>query len=189
MGCDIHFNVEARDAYGEWRAVPRPLRRCSCTGYDWQDEPAKPPRPDCSYCQGSGLATEDFYEGRNYDLFGVLAGVRSRWVEPISELCGIPADLSEDWKGHAYDDHEDPHDKGFEIYSRDPIRYNQGDHSWSWLTVRELLEWNWWTPYSSEPDEPKTATEACGEFVRVLQEELLPLGHPDDVRIVFSFDS
>lgn len=34
------------------------------------------------------------YDGRNYNLFGLLAGVRMMGVEPISEPRGIPEDMS-----------------------------------------------------------------------------------------------
>ena len=56
---------------------------------------------------------EDSYEGRNYRLFSVLAGVRNegKRIEPISEPRGLPSDVSPelaelasglDWHSHSY---------------------------------------------------------------------------------------
>lgn len=63
----------------------------------------------------------DFYDGRNYNLFSVLAGVRNRHeIIPICEPRGLPEDVSESVR-------ED------ECY----------DHSHSWLTLAELMAFDW----------------------------------------------
>lgn len=60
-------------------------------------------------------------DSRNYAVFAMLAGVRNRYdLEPISAPRGLPADLrgEEDWEF--------------------------GDHSHSWVTLREVLDWPGW---------------------------------------------
>lgn len=70
MGCDIHFYVEA-SIDGEWRSADH-----------WDDS------------EGFLQARYPFYEGRNYSLFGELAGVRGYDKEPIDDPRGLPDDAS-----------------------------------------------------------------------------------------------
>lgn len=107
----------------------------------------------------------DVLSRRNYAVFSVLAGVRNRGdVVPISDPRGLP--------------------EGFEI-NEDYSRANgfwMGDHSYSWVTLRELLEYPW-------EELPKDEREHCGLFRKAILPWMETLGAPDDVRVVFGFDS
>jgi len=92
-------------------------------------------------------AKRSWYSGRNYVLFGVLADVRNgvgfagidtgNAVTPISLPRGFPDDMSEGARAllgdNRYDDDGDD--------SLDDIWL--GDHSFSWLTLDELLAYDW----------------------------------------------
>jgi len=73
-----------------------------------------------------GLYQSELYHGRSYKLFSLLAGVRSDGsIEPIAEPRGLPQDMSQI------------------LYDLAP---DYADHSHSWLTLRELLDYDWLTP-------------------------------------------
>lgn len=103
--------------------------------------------------------------GRSYTLFGILAGVRDPYPEPLQEERGIPEDSNvrrNSWG--------DPEIDGVWL----------GDHSYGWLSLGELLD------YKPRTEEEKTAWEW---FDTEVITELKLLGGPNNVRIVFGFDS
>lgn len=122
MGCDIHMIVEKR-VNGKWERVeslpPRPCSWCSAKGkYD--------SGLSCINCDGRTVDTEPYSE-RNYTVFATLAGVRSDgYVNPISEPRGLPEDATH----------------GSE--------YEYGDHSFTWLTLAEVLNHDWKQPRDDE---------------------------------------
>lgn len=77
---------------------------------------------------------------RNYDVFSILAGVRSRSDSPqmISPPRGLPRESSSEIAAAAdaaaSGDSCDVGEDGFYL----------GDHSYSWLTLREIVEWPMW---------------------------------------------
>ena len=85
MGCDIHFYVEHK-IDGAWNQVfmPNGITSSRAGGKYW-------------YC------------GRNYLLFGLLAGVRNKDIKPLSTPRGMPLDLSDslkkEWEGWLSDGH------------------------------------------------------------------------------------
>lgn len=108
---------------------------------------------------------KEIYEGRDYAFFYILTGrVRPGRTNavPIHPCKGIPADacpevqrMAEQWKGIG--------------------------HSHSWLTVAELLHYDW-SVYQSEP--------FAGDYITgTFLPDLIKFGPPDDVRIVFFFDN
>ncbi len=110
MGTDIHMRVEVR------------------VDGKWQEANANP------------------YRNRNYDVFAVLAGVRNGSgfagcdtgdpVTPISEPRGLPEDDSAK-------PYKDP-PFGWSSEADDPYYYScLGDHSFSWLTLEEILAYDW----------------------------------------------
>ena len=168
MGCDIHLQVEQR-VNGAWSIV--------------HDVP-------------EGI------DGRNYDLFGVLANVRNgTWgdaLPPIAERRGLPPD----------------HVRRFDDDEEDQF----GDHSFSYVTLAELLAYEWDAPVRKvgyvtaafaeawdgvTPPDSYSAWSNTGREIRWTQkrsdgmhgwvETVVPwlqtLGAPDDVRLVFGFDS
>ena len=129
MGCDIHLTVEKR-VDGKWERVdnlpPRPCSWCEGRGhYEGR------PQDACYSCVAdpdSGKPTPGVqsgpYDDRNYTVFAVLANVRNDGhVTPIDRARGLPADAAR--RGGEDGD------------------WDYGDHSFSWLTLRELLAYDW----------------------------------------------
>ena len=81
--------------------------------------------------------------GRNYSLFAALAGVRNYHESAcIAEPRGLPEGFSQEqkvepywWCGHAYPRH-----------GSDGLYVEFGDHSFSWLTLDEMLAFDWSQP-------------------------------------------
>ena len=101
MGCDIHDFVEIK-LNGKWEMVGEIFETCD-----------------------SKRLSVHPYDGRNYTLFGILAGVRNKDMIPISEPKGSPNDASQ----------------GF----LDELEQWQYDgHSLSYLTLQEILDYPLW---------------------------------------------
>lgn len=154
MGTDIHLFVERRKAPGmPWETIAV-MTQCS-----WCDGSGNSARGEvCFKCNGRGEAPG--YDDRNYDVFAILGNVRNGrgfagiktgdGFEPISDKRGFPSDMSEflqqlvlaksmEPDGGYPDDHE---------FSWESLnaKYGSGwfgDHSWSWVTLRELLKYDW----------------------------------------------
>lgn len=85
------------------------------------------------------------YDGRNYVLFGVLAGVRNEEVTPIAEPKGLPEDMS--------------------YVVREAADQWHGDgHSRSYLTLQELKAYNW------EDRFPRTGTLSEASYRSFLED-------------------
>lgn len=112
MGCDIHFFVEKK-VDGIWQL---------------QGEIETNEDGDIRY---SG---PEFYDGRNYNLFAILADVRNgrgfagvktgEGFNPIDDARGVPEDASENYK-------------------RLVDAWEGDGHSHSYFTLRELLNYDW----------------------------------------------
>ena len=103
-----------------------------------------------------------YYEGRDYSLFAALAGVRNSYgVNPVSSPRGLPDDACYEVK-------------------REAATWSTDAHSHSWLTVKELLSYHM---------KKKTKYGLDGQFWETTMPELVWLGEPEDVRIVFWFDN
>lgn len=113
--------------------------------------------------------SEPPWEERSYVAFGILAGVRDRDVQPIAEPRGLPEDVDID---------EDADSAGPMLDGR-----WLGEHSHSWVTAAELSAYD----LSGEYGDWGTVGEVSG-IPRWLP-HLLTLGAPEDVRLVFDFDS
>jgi len=110
----------------------------------------------------------DFYNGRNYDVFAIFAGVRNRggW-NPISEPRGVPPDASPGY---------------LEIINGYCSHYFV--HSHSYLTYSDLTGYDW-----TQERNGVTAYADTIWFWANTVPELLELGRPEDTRMVFFFDS
>ena len=142
MGCDIHLYVERKKVIDdEWASVDEwgpDEDYPECLTVDWRNH---------------------FYRDRNYRLFAILADVRNGYgfagcdtgerLIPIAEPRGLPEDVSD--------------------LVRAESDYLGGDgHSHSWLTLAELLTYDW----------TQTATlrgwingPACADWMRWRDEE------------------
>lgn len=94
MGCDIHCNLEyRRNTKSAWYDIDL-YKKNKYFGEDESNEP--------EYWKVA------LYNERSYFLFGLLAGVRNRMVEPIKQPRGIPEDVSESVK-NCYEKYTDYH--------------------------------------------------------------------------------
>jgi len=159
MGCDIHLYIEKRfyrhddKENGKWVSMDKLSENHYSYLYPDDKEP---------YLQ---IKTEDqFYTyGRNYNLFCALAGARS-WNfvnDPpmVSPPKGMPKDACK-------------------LVKKLKREYGSDGHTHSWLTLRELLQFDW-TPYGN----------TCDSFRNDTMKKMEALGEPHDVRIVFWFDN
>lgn len=123
MGCDIHLAVERRNADGQWERVLPPEEARD----PWYVEQAAK-NPESKYYAKAAEVT--WYADRNYEAFAILAGVRNRFdITPISEPRGLPSDMSDAVRSLTSYDSEDG-------------EVGLGDHSQSWLTVQEILDYD-----------------------------------------------
>ncbi len=132
MGCDIHMVVEVKTEK-EWEEALSFLdcNDCDATGVNKYVKDSKP--GSCYWCQGSGRISS--YRDRNYDAFAILANVRNGEgsggcdtgdsFPSIAPNRGLPDDF-----------HTDDEEK----YHYDTW---MGDHSFTWLTLKELLDYDW----------------------------------------------
>lgn len=116
MGCDIHLYVEKRHG-SQWERAEQMIVN------------------DLGHLSGEPVMRFGrWYDGRNYDLFAILADVRNGHgfagvdtgdrLVPIASPRGIPADCSPSVK-KSYDE------------------WDSDGHSHSWFTLRELLDYDW----------------------------------------------
>lgn len=104
-------------------------------------------------------------DGRNYAFFGILAGVRSDWVDTVVPVRGLPADM------------------GTKV---DTDRL--GDHTFSWFTLVEGKTWA--TRHKRDKRVEPRAMSRLLEWIGVMQFVADHWELKDDrVRVVFGFDS
>jgi hypothetical protein len=134
MGCDIHLHAEIRE-HGRWHKVDPSFPCRDCNGTGTRNTKHAKTKEDieqlCWWCKGSKVARE-WYGGRNYDLFAMLADVRNgrgfagcytgSGFKPISDPKGLPSDVC--WE-----------------IKEESDRWGCDGHSHSYLTVKELLEY------------------------------------------------
>jgi hypothetical protein len=122
--------------------------------------------------------------GRNYNLFAIIADHCNRSGDSkftshvVSSARGLPSDISDEVLQDAT--------RGFFDATARPTRaermkalMDDGIVAPSWVTVEELLAVDW---------DVATHGEGVGDFLVVLREELVPIGSPAEVRLVFFFD-
>jgi len=140
MGCDIHLYVEAK-VWGKWIALKRIPGSWNYLYKEYHEvlkrkinnEPVEPWQ-ERMYNEWKELVSDGgVYEWaeppRWYELFSILADVRNfdePKFNPISKPKGLPDDVS---------------DKVWELYHEAADAYYP--HSESYLTLRELLEFDW----------------------------------------------
>lgn len=187
MGCDIHMWMETRRD-GVWSIVKTvPCGRCYGTGLQGNQT--------CWSCKGDTVdileqVKENYgsdaepdhhdvwrggriYHNRNYALFGVLAGVRSRcYGDPLYPPRGIPSDASPEYRDMA---------EGLDW------------HSHHWLSYLELVEVCTVQQCLDLDDSHAPGWMPLKEFVTYVVIGLLePIAKElgdDNVRVVFYFDN
>jgi len=102
------------------------------------------------------------YSGRNYGLFGVLAGVRDCSRDMITgDLRGLPYDVSE---------------KILELSNE----WDIDGHSHNYIYLNEILDSSYYKMSEKELEE-----EGFTYFFRTVVNDLLEIGNPDNLRLVF----
>lgn len=148
MGADIHLVVLTQEPSGTWKLFPRTVEN-----------------PDIWGEHGS---PGSWYNGRNYILFGALAGVRSSIVEPIAACRGPLQEACL---------------QGVDI----------GDHSFTWMTLREVIQYDWMQEIETYYGNMEPLGQSCENFlnaITVLWDTTQELGlTPDQVKLVMGFDS
>jgi len=122
--------------------------------------------PESGGIYGQKEIRDEWYEGRNYNLFAVLAGVRG-YGPPLIEPRGLPDDVS--------------------LETLDDYNYWQGDaHTPHWYSLRELLKDanNLCDPWIGGGHFTKNVID---RMVDLANEELK--GDGERIRIVFWFDN
>ena len=110
--------------------------------------------------------TDQPYNGRNYSLFGALAGVRDDSMELIADMDrGLPDDVS---------------DELCDMFDE----WGMDAHSANYLYLDEILESSYYKMLDSDLDELGVTY-----FFRDVVDALLDLGDSRDVRLVFWFDN
>ena len=176
MGSDIFLWVEKRSPSGEWSVVPpsgenRP---------GWLRDPEMRAQLD-----EMGLPKETWELGKNYNLFAILADHRNhrgnaRFTEHvISPPRGFPDDVSDDLLADATRMFGDLADR------EEQLDALLGDAvAPSWVTLEELLAVDWNAATHGEG-----VVGEGGDFESILRDQIVPIGPPDQVRLVFYFDS
>jgi len=189
MGCDIHMYVEKKNLEsGGWEFAPA-----------GEESPGTRSYGDTLYC--------DWYSGRNYELFAILAGVRnSSGLTPISEPRGLPDNVSDgflrEYGFEVLDDLEYEALEEKDIYEVE--KYISSSSSEQWLRCKwsQLLTLSDGTRLTSNPDAHSLSyltveDMSCGlldqgyvssNFTKLLS-ALKKLGDPRHVRIIFFFDN
>ena len=117
-------------------------------------------RGACYECGGEGKTTKE-YRDRNYSLFAILADVRNDYgLIPIAKPRGLPDDTS-------IHDTDDGHSAPGHVWL--------GEHSFSHATLAELLAY----------DYREVVDQEWFDFLEACR----PLGDPENVRLVWGFDS
>ena len=132
MGTDIHMACEVRRD-GKWHLVTDKVFL-----NPWYD-----PNSTYTWCQEQ--YTNIPYDGRNYSLFAILANVRNGYgfagcktgdgFIPISKPKGYPDDMCDELLSDIY-----MSDDSYDDLNRP---YLSNEHSASYLTLQELLNFDW----------------------------------------------
>jgi hypothetical protein len=138
MGADIHLWVERFDSKTKKWVVMRkwPCEYCDGEGQidKWEDgKPVPGEKRPCYGCDGKKTSSR-FWSQRSYYTFSILADVRNGsgfagvrtgdGFVPIADPRGVPSDSSEDYLGEV-------------------TKWGFDGHSHSWLTLKEILDYNW----------------------------------------------
>jgi hypothetical protein len=176
MGSDIFLWVERQLPSGEWSIA----RRRDENKPEWLRDGSM--RAEFG---AVGFPRDTWEVGKNYNLFAIIADHRNdrgslRFTEQvISPPRGFPEDVSDELLADATRMFGELGDREQRL---DALL---GDAvAPSWVTVEELLAVDWDAATHGEG-----VIGEAGDFLTMLQYEIVPIGPPDQVRLVFYFDS
>lgn len=169
MGCDIHIEIQIQDPDGVWRSIA------------WQAEPYLRDEPDESDADqvvpGIPVAPTTF-DSRNYDLFGILNGVRTDHWPQVEHQQGWPEDFHRD---------QALPDPRMQRWEYPPWPRCLGDHSFMWVTLDQLKAYDW-SVKRREYGRLTTASAATWWPKEVLP-WLTTLAQGRPLRLIIGFDS
>lgn len=114
---------------------------------------------------------KSYWVERNYLLFAILANVRNDYnIQPISQPKGLPEDVSPEVKNQSDEENGDAHTR-------------------SWLTLKELLEYDWQQEFEDDNSEIFPLEAMVIPFVSEFILRLSKIDKPENVRMVFWFDN
>jgi len=158
LGCDIHLITEVKKN-GKWIVNDNKI-----------------------FTYWDGSLKDSPFEVRNYKTFAFLAGVRNSYViAPISKLRGLPCDS--EYLNCEHVDNYFGEETPVTLY--EDILEDLDYHSYSFLTLKELLDFN----YNSMATKKETYEEFLGECFFEDVDDIKALGDPENVRIIFYFDN
>lgn len=169
MGCDIHFFVERKSQQlRRQESINKLIGIDEQLNTEWESADKWIPN---KYYDGVDETnkfeinrSERFYSGRNYALFGILAGVR--WQPDCGEISkpkGFPNDASDDVIS------------AYKSWGRDA-------HSASYFTLKELQDVDWNGKY-------KKYLNDISAFMATMEKMAQIDPDPENVRCIFWFDN
>ena len=187
MGPAIYLWVERQLPSGEWEMVKRQEDRVRSSGH-WRS--LQPQTADQHELLSLAATCSPMYNwelGKNHNLPAILAGHwnsesgRQFTDQFISPPRGLPSDLSE---GVLEDSVRGPFRERWSRAQRLKALSQKEPVAPSWVTLRELLAVDW-----DAATHGQGVRGEGGDFVTILKEEIVPIGPPECVRLVFYFDS
>jgi hypothetical protein len=163
MGCDIHAYLEIRRFRHDDKER---LNGVWINADKWSRNEFSALYPEEKERQWEIGYDDRIWTSRWYYLFAILAGVRNQWgIKPIADKKGFPLDASDE--------------------VREEYEYwDFSGHSHSWLTLKEIEEWDGWDSATQDVRDNFTKTT-----IERMQEKLTTSVTSDDVRMVFWFDN
>ena len=187
MGTSISLWVERRLPSGAWEMVKRQDDHVRSSGH-WQTLRPQTADQELLLSYLSPVAPKYNWQlGKNYNLFAILADHRNsrggeQWTDQIiSPPRGLPSDISDEVLADAT---RCPGSERWTRAQRLNVLLGTDIVAPSWVTLKELLAVDWDGATHGEGVKGES-----GDFVSILRDEIISIGPPDLVRIVFFFDS
>lgn len=162
MGCDIHMYVEVYASKTSNDLDNKLNVLMGNMGYDGYKKFETWSKVGDIFQGWQNELTDNPYNGRNYTLFGILAGVRG--TEQYFGIRGLPDDVSNEVQ---------------DLSDRD----GQDGHTHNYVYLAELEE------FLKSPNFKRLQNDLDTTFINYTIPELRKLGSPMSVRIVFWFDN
>lgn len=191
MGTDIHSYVIVKKRIYKQTENENHQRQWVVDGYEWklvnlwEKNRYFNPNADNVFDKQE-IRPASCYSGRNYMLFGVLAGVRSMEYDPIDYPRGLPSGCPQELRDYIDSWENDAHDVSW--YSLAELNKAVKDKKkypkyYTWVDDDGVVQKN------KEECAPHFALKEFRDGVRVFADLETWYNDAEDVRVVFFFDS